>query len=152
MSSRFRTNPPSKPSSSPSQMIEGLEHRVLLSAFEQGIVQFAWVPPIPAARGVDRGVMVPVAVAVRSGSTSYNAALIAKKQGPIRGIEDLHDLRAAWVDRESAAGYVVIRAALRAAGVSLVSAFRDETFLRSHAEVSRAVGDGRADVGATFFK
>lgn len=63
----------------------------------------------------------------------------------------MKDLRAGWVDRESASGFIVIRAALRAAGVSMISAFKEELFLRSHAEVARAVGDGRVDVGATFF-
>jgi ABC-type phosphate/phosphonate transport system substrate-binding protein len=63
----------------------------------------------------------------------------------------MRDLRAAWVDRESASGFIVIRAALRAAGVSMISAFKEEVFLRSHAAVARAVGDGRVDIGATFF-
>jgi ABC-type phosphate/phosphonate transport system substrate-binding protein len=60
-------------------------------------------------------------------------------------------VRVAWVDRESASGYVLIRAALRAKGVSLVDAFRDELFVRSHAEVARALHEKTADVGATCF-
>ena len=51
-------------------------------------------------------------------------------------------MRAAWVDRQSASGYVFIRAALRAKGVSLVDAFHEDLFLRSHAEVARAGGAG----------
>ena len=36
----------------------------------------------------------------------------------IETLADLRSVRAAWVDRESASGYIVIRAALRAAGFS----------------------------------
>jgi len=55
----------------------------------------------------------------------------------------------AWVDRESASGYVVLRTALTRAGVKLTDAFSDELFVRSHAAVARAVVGGQVDVGAT---
>src|SRR5262249_61567117 len=87
---------------------------------------------------------------VRYGSTSYHSALIARTGSAIRTVQDLRGVSAAWVDRESAAGYAAIRMALRAAGLSLVDAFKDEVFARSHAEVARLVASGRVDVGATF--
>jgi phosphonate transport system substrate-binding protein len=77
--------------------------------------------------------------------------LLTLKSSRIKELADLRGVRAAWVDRESASGYVVIRAALRAAGVRLVDAFAEELFVRSHAEVARALLSGRADVGATCF-
>jgi phosphonate transport system substrate-binding protein len=58
--------------------------------------------------------------------------------------------RAAWVDRESAAGYLVIRAALRARGLGFERAFKEEKFYGSHDAVVRAVLHGEADVGATY--
>jgi phosphonate transport system substrate-binding protein len=127
------------------------DYRALTSAMEQGLVQFAWLPPLQAARAVKGATVVPAAVAVRHGATSYYAGLVALESGPIHSIADLKGLRAAWVDRESASGYVVIRAALRQQGVSLVDAFKHDLFLRSHAEVARAVDQGLVDVGATCF-
>jgi phosphonate transport system substrate-binding protein len=135
----------------PVDLHHAADYRALTSAIEQGLVQFAWLPPLSAARAVRSGAVTPAAVAVRHGTTSYYAGLVALEAGPIHSIADLKGLRAAWVDRESASGYVVIRAALRQQGVSLVDAFREDLFLRSHAEVARAVDQGLADVGATCF-
>lgn len=127
------------------------DYRVLLASLEQGRVDLAWVPPLAAARALRSGAVTDVAVTMRNGQSSYHTGLIALKDGPIQTLGDLKGVRAAWVDRESASGYIVIRSALRAAGVSLVSAFSEEIFVRSHAEVARAVFEGRVDVGATCF-
>jgi phosphonate transport system substrate-binding protein len=64
-------------------------------------------------------------------------------------VGDLRGARVAWVDRESASGYVVLRSALARAGVRLTQAFAHEEFVRSHGAVARAVVEGRVDVGAT---
>ncbi|GAC1352056.1 MAG: hypothetical protein NVSMB1_11140 [Polyangiales bacterium] len=127
------------------------DYRGLISAIENGIVQMAWLPPISAARVIANGKVSPVVVARRSGSTSYFTCLFARKDRGLTDVSQLRGLRAAWVDRESAAGFLVIRAALKALGVKPVDAFREEFFLRSHAAVGLAVAERRADVGATFF-
>lgn len=127
------------------------DYRVLLASLEQGRVDLAWVPPLAAARALRTRGIVDVAVTMRNGQSSYHTGLISLRDGPIQSLADLKGVRAAWVDRESASGYLVIRAALRAAGVSLVSAFSEELFVRSHAEVARAIFEQRVDVGATCF-
>jgi phosphate/phosphite/phosphonate ABC transporter binding protein len=127
------------------------DYRVLVSAIEQGLVDLAWLPPLSAARVTKSGACAPAAIAVRGGMTSYMTALVALGTSQIRSLADLKQVRAAWVDRESASGYVVIRAALRELGVSLVDAFTQEMFVRSHAEVVRALKSGQVDVGATCF-
>jgi phosphonate transport system substrate-binding protein len=126
------------------------DYRGLVAALEQGAVQVAWVPPLIAARAVRAGTIVPIAVSVRSGATSYSAALIAREGGRVQTTADLRGVRAAWVDRESASGYLAIRMALRASGLSLVDAFAEETFARSHTEVARLVATAAVDVGATY--
>jgi phosphonate transport system substrate-binding protein len=130
---------------------EAADYRVLCAAMEQGLVDLAWLPPLSAARAVRGGAAVPAAIAVRSGTTSYMTGLITLTSSPIKTLQDLTGVRAAWVDRESASGYVVIRAALRDSGVSLVSAFSEELFVRSHGDIAKALKAGRADVGATCF-
>ena len=104
----------------PIDLHHAADYRALTSAIEQGLVHFAWLPPLSAARAVRSGAITPAAVAVRHGTTSYYAGLVALESSSIHSISDLKGLRAAWVDRESASGYVVIRAALRQQGVSLV--------------------------------
>jgi phosphonate transport system substrate-binding protein len=126
------------------------DYRSLVAGLEQGLIHIAWVPPLAVARAVKSGAVVPAAIAVRSGLSTYGAALFSRVDAPITSLRDLRGLRAAWVDRESASGYLVIRASLRAAGLRLTDAFTEELFLRSHAAVARAVLTGRADVGATY--
>ena len=127
------------------------EYRELVGALEEGAVQVAWVPPLLAACPVRDGTIVPIAVAVRSGATSYSAGLISRADSPVRCATDLRSVRAAWVDRQSASGYVAIRQALRATGLHLREAFGEEVFAKSHSEVARLVAEGSVDVGATYF-
>lgn len=125
------------------------DYRVVLSGLEQRLVDFAWLPPLVAARAARGKLAEPLAVAVRYGGTAYTTALVTRPSSPIRSLEDLRGVRVAWVDRESASGYVVLRSALARAGVKLVDAFSEELFVRSHAAAARAVLDGKVDVAAT---
>ena len=129
---------------------QAADYRGLAAALEQGLAHMAWVPPVPAARALRTGAVQAAVVVVRNGATSYQTALIAHASSDIASLADLDGARAAWVDRDSASGYLLIRAALRGEGVSLTRAFGSETFVRSHAEVAHALRTGRADVGATF--
>ncbi len=122
----------------------------LLESMHAGKLDFAWLPPIVALRAAARGRTIPVAIPIRGGTSSFSSVLFARPGSPIKTTSDLHKARVAWVDRESAAGYLVIRAVLRARDVDLDQAFGEELFLGSHDAVARAVLDGAADVGATF--
>jgi phosphonate transport system substrate-binding protein len=125
------------------------DYRVVVAGLEQRLVDFAWLPPLVAARAARVRLADPVAVAVRWGDTSYTTVLVALPGSSVRSIADLRGVRVAWVDRQSASGYVVLRAALARAGVKLTEAFSREIFVRSHAAVARAVLEGQVDVGAT---
>jgi phosphonate transport system substrate-binding protein len=125
------------------------DYRVVLTGLEQRLVDFAWLPPLVGARAVRAKVADPVAIVMRYGDTEYRTALVARSDSRLHGVSDLRGLRVAWVDRESASGYSVLRAALTRAGVHLTDAFAHESFLRSHAAVARAVLQGDVDVGAT---
>jgi phosphonate transport system substrate-binding protein len=125
------------------------DYRIVLSGLEQRLVDFAWLPPLVAARAARGRLAEPLAVAVRYGGTTYTTVLVTRPDSSIRGVEDLRRVRVAWVDRESASGYVVLRSALARAGVSLTDAFSEETFVRSHAAAARAVLDRKVDVAAT---
>ena len=124
-------------------------HR-LLEALEMGDVDVAWLPPILAGLAVARGRVLPIALPVRDGAAFYSTALFTRNDSPLRSIADLRGARVAWVDRRSAAGYLVIRAHLRSIGADLDRMFAADQFLGAHDAVARAVLDGDADVGATF--
>lgn len=122
----------------------------LLDAMQAGDVDMAWLPPVVALRATSRGKTVPIALPVRGGSAFYSTALFTRPDSRIRSLTDLQGARAAWVDRHSAAGYLVIRASLRQRGIDPARTFSSETFLGTHAAVGKAVLEGEADVGASF--
>jgi phosphonate transport system substrate-binding protein len=125
------------------------DYGVVLSGLKQGLVDLAWLPPLVAARALRADLADPLAVAVRDAGTAYTTVLVASPASPLHTVHDLRGARVAWVDRESASGYAVLRSALQRAGVKLTEAFGSEVFVRSHAAVARAVVEGTVDVGAT---
>jgi phosphonate transport system substrate-binding protein len=124
-------------------------HR-LLEALEAGDVDVAWLPPLLAAQATHDGRAIPLAVPVRGGVSSYSTALFVLEHSRLRSAQDLVGVRAAWVDRQSVSGYLLIRAHLRSLGVTPERAFTSDRFFGSHEAVVRAVVEDSADVGATF--
>ncbi len=122
----------------------------LLEQLEDGEIDIVWLPPLLALRATAQRHVVPIALPIRNGESSYFTALFSRSDGRIRHLDDLESLRAAWVDPQSAAGHLIIRAHLADRGVDLERAFTENLFMGSHAGVTRAVEDGKADVGATF--
>ncbi len=126
------------------------DYPALLEAMHGGRVDIAWLPPVVALRAASTGRALPIALPVRRGVSSFYSALFTRAGAPFRRAAELSGARVAWVNPQSASGYLVIRAALRAQGIDLERAFSAETFAGSHAEVVAAVLGGDADVGATF--
>ena len=122
----------------------------LLEALASGDLDVLWLPPVLALRATARGLCIPVALPVRHGVSTYSTALFTRPDSKIRTVADLQGVSAGWVDRQSAAGYLIIRALLRSQNVDLDSAFRHEMFLGTHDAVAGAVLDGEVDVGANF--
>jgi phosphate/phosphite/phosphonate ABC transporter binding protein len=125
-------------------------YREILDAMHAGAVDVAWLPPVIALRAAARGRTLPIALPVRGGTSFFSSALFTRPGSPLKSPADLHRVSAAWVDQQSAAGYLVVRASLRAQGVDLGRAFATESFLGSHDAVVQAVLSGAVDVGATF--
>jgi phosphate/phosphite/phosphonate ABC transporter binding protein len=126
------------------------DYRGVVSALERGEIDMAWLPPVVALRGVARGALVPLILPVRGGSSSFTAVLFTRAGSALRAPADLDGNSVAWVDRQSASGYLVIRTALVHEGVDLSRAFSHEEFAGTHPRVAHAVLSGRIDLGATF--
>ncbi len=114
-----------------------------------GSLDLVWAPPLVAVDLEDAGCADSAVVVHRSTRAGYYSALFAKAESRLNAVEDLLGVRAAWVSKESASGYFVPRWHLRSLGLRLEECFGDETILGSHEAVTRAVLEGRADVGAT---
>lgn len=126
-----------------------LSYRELAEGIRRGDVGIAWMPPLPAIELEEEGLGAPIALSWRQEGGSYYSALVTRA-GRAKGVADLRGLRVAWVDKESAAGYLVPRMHLASLGMDPKTLFSQETFARSHLGVVDAVTSGAVDVGATF--
>ncbi len=124
-------------------------YRDLAAALGDGRAGIAWMAPIPAIELEDKGQGLVLALPARKGLATYHAALITRKGGP-RTIKECEGKRVAWVDAESASGYVIPRIHLASLGLDPKTFFGSETFQRTHEAVVDAVVTGRAELGATF--
>ena len=121
----------------------------LTAAIREGEVGLAWLPPVPTIELEARNSASVLAIPARRGATTYHAAFITRRGGP-KTLAELRGRRAAWVQRDSAAGYLVPRMHLAAQGFDVLRFFARELFVHSHTGVIDAVVSGDADVGATF--
>jgi phosphonate transport system substrate-binding protein len=126
------------------------DYRALLSAINRGDADLAWLPPLVALRSASAGRTLPIVLPIRGGAAWYASALFAQPNITVSSIRDLRSVRVAWVDPQSTAGFLVIRAWMRAQQIDFNLAFSQQTFFGSHAAVVQAVLRGHADVGATY--
>lgn len=125
-------------------------YEALVEGLTAGTVDFAWTPPLVAAVLVQRRKAQPVVCSRRGNASHYRAVLFARKDSGLLTPAKLCERHIAWVDRNSASGYVVPRMWLRDNGFDPDGMFKRESFLGTHGAVARAVLRGWADAGATF--
>ncbi len=112
-------------------------------------IDLAWLSPIVLVSLARNKHVVPLVSFCRDRKTNYTCALLVSPTSHISTFEELHGKRVAWVDRHSAAGYVLPRIELAAHGIR-GSNLGEERMCGSHDGVVRAVASGRADCGATY--
>ena len=119
------------------------------AVLHEGQAQLAWLAPIPYIALSAAGVVAPLVYNERARKT-YCSALIVPADSHVKRVADLRGARVAWVDRHSAAGFVVPRIELAKAGVDPRTELAEQTFAGSHERVAQAVAEGSVDFGATF--
>ncbi|HVK85008.1 MAG TPA: PhnD/SsuA/transferrin family substrate-binding protein [Kofleriaceae bacterium] len=122
----------------------------LVDALQKDRVQYAWMSPALVVLAGEHIQLRPLLSPVRGDLTTYRGVLFVDARSALHTIDDLRGKRVAWVDQTSAAGYLYPRLELAARGIDVAVLFSEELYARSHADVVRAVLDGRADVGATY--
>jgi len=111
-------------------------------------VDVAWLPPIVRVRLGDS--VIALGSILRDGRISYETALVVRKDSKAKTVASLRGARAGWVDRWSAAGFVLPRINLALLGVDPREFFRTEAFFGSHRAVVEALRDGVCDVAGTY--
>lgn len=117
------------------------------------------------AREVDLAVLSPLAYVkarrtnpnlvllltqIADGSPTYAAYIVTRDDAGMRTVHDLKGKRFAFVDRQSASGYLYALAHLKKAGIEPHSHFASVVFAGNHGKVVDMVLNGEADAGATY--
>jgi phosphate/phosphite/phosphonate ABC transporter binding protein len=126
-------------------------YEALANDVREGRIDFAWLPPIVLVRLGE--VVKPLGSILRGregARPGYEAALVVQADSKIRTIDALRGTRAGWVDRWSAAGFVLPRVKLALLGVDPRTLFRTETFHGSHRSAIKALLAGACDVAGTY--
>jgi phosphonate transport system substrate-binding protein len=130
------------------EVVVGESYQELASYVVAGSVQVAWAPPFVCARVENAGGRA-VARARRGGASSFRSALLCHRSRPVK-IPEMRGLRAAWVDRDSTAGYLLPRAYLRRQGIVLEKAFASERFVGSYHRAVSELAEGQVDLTAIY--
>jgi serine/threonine-protein kinase len=125
------------------------DYQALVDALADGEVDFAWMPPVAFVAAAERGAGI-VALAERFGRPTFEGAVIVRAESKVQTLADLKGRSIAYVDPDSASGYLfpaemIARQLGRPADV-----FRDQVFQGSHKAVCDAVARGWVDAGATY--
>ncbi len=126
------------------------EYRGLIEAMRGGNLDFAFFPPdgyVIANQDVGAQVLLK---SVRGTSPFYWSAIVVRKDSGIKNLQGLDGKSIAWVDKNSAAGYVFPRAAVVGAGLDPDKLFAKQTFAGRHDACVLAVLNKSVDACATF--
>jgi phosphonate transport system substrate-binding protein len=131
----------------PFKSYEDLERGVL-----SGGVDVAWGPPIVCAR-VEAGGGTVLLRGVRGDERTYRSAIVAR----VQDVFDLDSLakgafrpRAAWVDKTSVGGYLLVRSHLRRLGIDVDRVFLQQSVLGSYTACIDALLASETDLSALF--
>jgi len=123
-------------------------YEALADSLLSGQTSLAWAPPFTCARLENAGIPVLVR-AIRRDRGTYRAALVCQATARVH-LDRLEGLRAAWVDRESTGGYLLVASYLRGRGVDLERTFASQLFKGSYQAALAAVIAGQADVASIY--
>jgi phosphonate transport system substrate-binding protein len=126
------------------------EYRGLIEAMRSNNLEFAFFPPdgyVIANREAGAEVLLK---SVRNGNPYYWSAVVVRTDSGITDLAGLEDKTIAWVDPNSAAGYIFPRAAMISAGIAPDDYFSNQTFAGKHDAAVLSVLNGSVDAAATF--
>lgn len=115
-----------------------------------GTIDVGWFSPFAYVATKSKGDITPIVTTVVNNNSSYHGYIIARKDKDYKSLDSLQGKRFAFVDKQSASGYVYPRAMLLEQGKQPERFFSETIFLGSHNRVIEAVLDGSVDAGATY--
>ena len=115
-----------------------------------GTIDVGWFSPFASVTTRSKGDITPLVTTVVNHNASYHGYIIARSDKNFKSIDSLQGKSFAFVDKQSASGYVYPRAMIIEQGKEPEKFFSETIFLGSHDRVIEAVLDGTVDAGATY--
>jgi phosphate/phosphite/phosphonate ABC transporter binding protein len=122
----------------------------LRTQMEAGAVDIGSFSPFAYVDAVRGGKIRIIAQSLMDGSATYRGAIVARKDSGLKSLADLSGKRFAFVDPESASGYVYPRAMLIEKGIIPEISFKKTIFAGNPDKVIAAVLEDGADAGAVY--
>ena len=117
---------------------------------KKGTIDGGWFSPFAYITAAEMTPLDPVATPLINGKDYYNGYIIARKDSGIASLQDLSGKSFAYVDKNSASGYLYARHSMKEAGLDPENMFSNVSFAGSHDQVLYGVINGEFDAGATY--
>ena len=137
----------------PVRLFQSSDYGGVVQAFVGRHIEMASMSPAAyaAAWMESNGNVEPFLVTQEAdGSTSYIAVMYTRADSGITSLEQMRGRSIAWADPNSASGYLIPRAALRAAGINPETFFGRSGFAGGHEQAIVAVMGRQFDAGVTW--
>jgi len=137
----------------PVRLFQASDYGGVVQAFAGRHIEIASMSPAAYAASwmESNGNVEPILVTQEAdGSTSYIAVMYTRADSGITSLEQMLGRSMAWADPNSASGYLIPRAALRAAGISPETFFGRTGFAGGHEQAIVAVLGRQFDAGVTW--
>lgn len=122
----------------------------IVNLLVKGEIDIAWLATMSSVEARNNPEIQLLVKPIRFGTTSYRGIIIARQDSGIRSLKDLKDKKFAWVEKESASGYIFPKSLLLEAGLNPEKDFAESTFLNKHDAVVLNVLLGKYDAGACY--
>ncbi len=126
------------------------DYRGLIEAMGSNNLDFAWLNPVGYVDAAKAGIADVLLKSSREAGPYYWSAFVVRTDSRFRTLKDLEGATIAWIDPNSAAGYLFPRATLRKAGFDPDKFFGKQVFAGGHDAAVLSVLNGTVDVTATF--
>jgi phosphonate transport system substrate-binding protein len=137
----------------PVRLFQAADYSGVVQAFAGRHIEMASMSPAAYAASwmESNGNVEPILVTQEAdGSTSYIAAMYVRADSGITTLEQMRGRSMAWADPNSASGFLIPRAALRAAGINPETFFGRTGFAGGHEQAIVAVLGRQFDGGVTW--
>lgn len=126
------------------------DYDALGRAMLNGTVDVGWFSPFAYVSAKRTGAINPLVTPVVNNSASYTGLIISSKDKGLSTLDVLKGKKFAFVDKQSASGYIYPRALLLQRGKKPERFFGETVFSGSHNRVIESVLEGIVDAGATY--